>query len=121
MLTSDTWRELRLLDSIVKNIQIIWGEDPQNYTYTDLCAKWMGECFENDILNLDEVMDQVESKQLNLTFPVMINPVTWDAHTFPAFFGRIQRNEDVIEKVPSVQLMYFLADDTRQDDEKYVT
>lgn len=118
MLTSPTWTELRMLDDIVKNVTITYGDDKQTYTYKDICARWMDDCFENDILNLDSVIEQVESKQLNLTFPAMINPVTWDAHVFPSFFGRTVRQDDVIERVPSVQLMYFIADDTKIDDEK---
>lgn len=118
MLSTAIWNELRLLDTIIKNISITYGELGETFAYRDICARWMDECFENDILNLDAIMDQVENHQLNLTFPVMINPATWDAHVFPLFFGRIQRQDDVIEKVPSVQLMYFLADDTKQDDKK---
>lgn len=118
MLTNAIWNELRLLDNVVKNVTIAYGENNRLYKYEDICARWIDECFENDILNLDVVMDQIESKQLNLTFPVMINPITWDAHTFPVFFGRTVRYDDVIERVPSVQLMYFLTDDTNVDDEK---
>lgn len=120
MLTSAVWNDLRILDGIVKNITIEYGEDDrkQSYTYEQMCARWMDDCFENDILNLDAVMDQVEGGDLNLTFPMMINPVTWDAHAFPAYFGRIERRDDVIVRVPSVQLMYFLVDDTKQDDER---
>jgi len=118
MLTSAIWSELRRLDEIVKNVTITYGDDGQRYTYKDLCARWIDACFENDVLNLDAVIDQIESKQLNLTFPIMINPITWDAHVFSSFFGGTVLNEDVIERVPSLQLMYFLADDTKQDDEK---
>lgn len=118
MLSRAIWSELRVLDEIVKNVTIIYGDEGQTYTYKDICARWMDDCFENDILSLDTVMEQVENKQLNLTFPAMINPVTWDAHVFPSFFGRIVRRDDIIEKVPSVQLMYFLVDDLRTDDEK---
>lgn len=118
MLTSAIWNELRMLDEIVKNVTITYGEDRQKYTYKDLCARWIDACFENDVLNLDTVIEQVETKQLNLTFPAMINPITWDAHVFSSFFGGTVLNEDIIERVPSLQLMYFLADDTKQDDEK---
>lgn len=121
MLTSAIWKELRLLDDAIKNMTITFGEPEEIFSYREICARWMGECFENDILNLDQVMDQVEKKQLNLTFPVMINPVTWDVHAFPAFFGgSVLGEDDVIERVPSVQLLYFVTDDTKMQDERFV-
>lgn len=121
MLTSAVWKELRLLDDTIKNIAIAFGDPEEIFTYREMCAKWMGECFENDVLNLDQIMDQIEKKQLNVTFPVMLNPVTWDAHAFPAFFGKTLVNQDeIIESVPSVQLMYFITADTKLQDERLV-
>jgi hypothetical protein len=59
----------------------------------------------------------VEKGVLNLTFPVMFNPVTWDVHLFPVYFGGSVLNENLtIESVPSLQLGYFITvDDERQD------
>lgn len=59
----------------------------------------------------------MERQELNLTFPVMFNPVTWDAHLFPVFFGGSVVNDDlIIESAPSVQLAYFITvDSPRQD------
>ena len=52
----------------------------------------------------------MESGQLNLTFPVMFNPVTWDAHVFPVYFGGAQISDDnTIISVPAVQLVYFVV------------
>lgn len=45
----------------------------------------------------------------------MFNPVTWDAHAFPVFFGGTVINEDgFIVSVPSVQLVYFGNVDTKR-------
>lgn len=119
MLTSEIWRELRLLDDIIQGMTISHGDPPQLFSYREICAKWMDECFQNNIINLDQIMEKVEKKQLNLLFPVMINPVTWEAHAFPAFFGGTVVNADsTIARVPSVQLMYFISDDTKQQDER---
>lgn len=58
---------------------------------------------------------QVEQKTLNLTFPLMFNPVTWDAHAFPVFFGGTEVSEDgLIISVPSVQLVYFANADFKR-------
>jgi hypothetical protein len=64
-------------------------------------------------------MDEVVAGTLNLTFPIMINPVTWDAHTFPVYFGGTVVSEDgIIISVPSLQLVYFVNADTKYQDER---
>lgn len=63
--------------------------------------------------------EQIESGQLNLTFPIMFNPVTWDAHAFPVFFGGTELSADQnIISVPSLQMVYFVAVDTKVQMEK---
>lgn len=59
ILRSSVWKELRLLDDIIQNITLFY--DDEYFTYTDICAKWMGSCFKNDILNLDTVIDEVSN------------------------------------------------------------
>lgn len=113
MLRKEVWKELRLLDDLIQNMTVFYNDD--YYTYKDICAKWMTECFQNDILNLDYIIDDVETGALNLTFPLMFNPVTWDAHAFPVFFGGTQVSEDgLIISVPSVQLVYFVNADSKK-------
>ncbi|XP_014293320.1 patched domain-containing protein 3 [Halyomorpha halys] len=119
LLSVEVWRELRILDEIIRNASITFGEDQEVYTYREICARWEGECFDNDILNLDKIMDDVVTGALNLTFPIMINPVTWDAHIFPVYFGGPVVSEDgVIEKVPSLQLAYFVNADSKYQDSR---
>ncbi|XP_025835862.1 patched domain-containing protein 3 [Agrilus planipennis] len=115
MLRVNVWKELRLLDDIIRNITVY--ADDEYFRYEDICARWMDECFKNDILNLDVIMNQVESGELNLTFPLMLNPFTWEIHAFPVFFGGTEVSEDnFIVSVPSVQLVYFgNADSTKRD------
>lgn len=49
----------------------------------------------------------------------MFNPVTWDAHAFPVFFGGTQVSPDnYIVSVPSLHLVYFVAVDTKRQIEK---
>ncbi|XP_056636520.1 patched domain-containing protein 3 [Diorhabda sublineata] len=115
MLRVDVWKELRLLDGYIQNMTISYEDE--YFTYQDICAKWLTDCFNNDILNLDYIMEDVEKKAINLTFPLMFNPVTWDAHAFPVFFGGTEVSEDgLIISVPSVQLVYFGNADTKKLD-----
>lgn len=51
------FKELRILDQIIQNTTVY--HDGDEFTYTDVCAKWEDECFVNDILNLDYIMDEV--------------------------------------------------------------
>lgn len=47
----------------------------------------------------------------------MFNPVTWDAHAFPVFFGgSVVSPDGLIISVPSVQLVYFANADTKKYD-----
>uniref|UniRef100_A0A182VL42 SSD domain-containing protein n=1 Tax=Anopheles merus TaxID=30066 RepID=A0A182VL42_ANOME len=115
LLRSEVWQELRLLDGIIQNATVQY--DGESFTYREACARWENECFTNDILNLDKIIDEVETGDLNLTFPVMFNPVTWDAHVFPVFFGGTQVSEDnLIVSVPSLQLVYFVTADSKRQD-----
>lgn len=54
---------------------------------------------------------QVERGELNLTFPIMFNPVTWEAHAFPVYFGGSKVVDDMIVSVPAVQLIWFVRTD----------
>uniref|UniRef100_A0A0A9X8T6 Patched domain-containing protein 3 n=3 Tax=Lygus hesperus TaxID=30085 RepID=A0A0A9X8T6_LYGHE len=116
LLSSDVWRELRLLDSVIRNASIVFGEEKERFTYEEICARWQENCFENDILNLDKIMPEVEAGTLNLTFPIMINPETWDAHIFPVYFGGPVVDDGIIISVPSLQLAYFVNADTKYQD-----
>lgn len=57
MLRANIWKELRLLDGIIRNLTVFYEEE--YYRYEDICAKWLSECFQNDILNLDYVIEDV--------------------------------------------------------------
>lgn len=49
----------------------------------------------------------------------MFNPVTWDAHAFPVFFGGTKRTKDnIIISVPAIQLVYFVTADNKRLDAK---
>lgn len=69
ILRSEVWKELRLLDELIQNATVYYDEE--YFTYKDICAKWMSECFHNDILNLDYVLEEV-SLLLRITNPIYI-------------------------------------------------
>lgn len=62
---------------------------------------------------------QIYSGAINLSFPLMFNPVTWDTHIFPIFFGgTVLSAERTVVSAPSMQLVYFVAVDTSRQIEK---
>lgn len=68
----------------------------------------------------DPAYSQVENGNLSLSWPIMLNPISWDAHAFPVFFGGTKVNEDAssIVSVPSLHLVYFVTADTKRQDAK---
>lgn len=59
MIRREVFQELRMLDQLIQNSTASY--DGEQYTYRDICAKWENECFHNDILNLDYIMDEVQN------------------------------------------------------------
>lgn len=57
MIRREVFQELRILDGLIQNATAHF--DGEDFTYHDVCARWENECFTNDILNLDYIMDQV--------------------------------------------------------------
>ncbi|XP_037031767.1 patched domain-containing protein 3 isoform X2 [Bradysia coprophila] len=115
LIRPEIFKELRILDQLIQNTTVY--HDGEEFKYADVCAKWQDECFNNDILGLDKIMDEIISKKTNLTFPFMINPVTWDLHLFPVFFGgTVVSADNTIISVPSLQLIYFVTADTPRQD-----
>ncbi|CAG9783858.1 unnamed protein product [Diatraea saccharalis] len=117
MLRTEVWKELRELDELVQNITVTLPGG-ETFTYREECARWEGQCFVNDILNLDKIIGEVERGELNLTFPIMFNPVTWEAHAFPVFFGGSKVVDDIIESVPAVQLVWFVRTDNKLQEQR---
>ncbi|XP_026479855.1 patched domain-containing protein 1-like [Ctenocephalides felis] len=69
LLRAEVWHELRLLDDLIQNATVQWppakglgagmddDEEPHTFTYHDACARWQQQCFTNDILNLDHIIE----------------------------------------------------------------
>lgn len=58
MLRTEVWKELRQLDDLVQNVTVTLSTG-ETFTYRDECARWEGQCFTNDILNLDKIIGEV--------------------------------------------------------------
>ncbi|XP_071634893.1 patched domain-containing protein 3 [Temnothorax longispinosus] len=116
MLKSAIWQELQQLDWLIRNVTAKYEDEV--FTYEQICARWLDDCFANDILDLRVIMKDVERRDVNLTFPWVFNPVnTGEALVLALKFGGSVVNADsTIESTPSVQLAYFItAGSPRQD------
>lgn len=60
MLRHEVFREMRMLDDLITNATATY--EGEHYQYQDICAKWDGLCFVNDILNLDVLLDKVSMR-----------------------------------------------------------
>lgn len=94
-------------------MQIVYNStvryEGSDFRYEDLCAKWDGYCYDNQILRLAELIPSIEVGEINITYPVYFNPDTFEAYTLPAYFGGIQVSDKyTVEKVDAVSLTYFL-------------
>ena len=108
LLRSHVWNEIVELDKVVHNTSIVWDDEEKKYE--DICAKWKGDCYENTVLELGEIMDDVERGNVSLTYPVMLNPNTFETYAFPFTFGGVKlTNVSTIISVQAIQLNYFLA------------
>lgn len=84
ILRSSVWKELRILDDIIQNTTVEY--DGEVFSYRQICARWEEECFTNDILNLDYILPDVETGNISLSWPIMLNPVSWDGKLTSMFF-----------------------------------
>ncbi|OXU24936.1 hypothetical protein TSAR_000668 [Trichomalopsis sarcophagae] len=110
MLRRAVWDELRILDQLIKNTTAV--HDGQAYTYDDICARWLGECQENSVLEMESIIEFVENGELNVTFPIFFNPESFTVHVLPLHFGGSIVKDDIILSVPAVQLGYFINVDS---------
>lgn len=65
MLRTEVWKELRQLDELVQNMTVTLPTG-ETFSYKEECARWEGQCYTNDILNLDKIIGEVRIA-LNIT------------------------------------------------------
>lgn len=74
MLRAEVWKELRQLDELVQNITVTLPTG-ETFTYKEECAKWEGQCFVNDILNLDKIIDEVRNPRTTFFFSKFLTSI----------------------------------------------
>ena len=52
--------------------------EDKTYSYGTLCARWNGYCYDNEVLRLASIMPQIESGQIQVTYPLFFDPSTFE-------------------------------------------
>ena len=65
-------------------------------------------------------MADIEDGSLNMTYPLMLNPLTFDLYVFPLFFGGMTlSNQSTIEVARALSISYWIRTNTPEEDLKY--
>lgn len=67
--------------SHVSCVQVIYNisveHNGRRLRYEDLCARYNGLCYDNEILAMSDLIPDVEVGNINLTYPVFFDPFTF--------------------------------------------
>lgn len=64
-------------------------------------------------------MPRVENGTYNLTYPLMINPNTFETYVFPLFFGGLElTNSSTILSTKALSISYWLRNNNKEEDER---
>lgn len=109
------WKDIKKLDELVHSVTLKLGD--RSLLYDDLCAIWNSKCYENNVLDLYDLMPEVEAGEYNLTYPIMLNPNTFETYVFPHYLGGVNLTDDnVIESVKALSIFYWLRHTTETED-----
>lgn len=115
LLREEVWEELMVVDKMVHEISVT--EDGREFSYKDICAIWGEKCWENQVLDVGELIPEINNHTFNLTYPFMLNPRTFESYVFPFHFGGIvTSNISTIESVKAITIFYFLRSQNQRED-----
>jgi len=111
-------QEVEELDDLLHSIQITYAGD--TFNYSRLCAQPRGDegCLENEFLDLGRLMGRIENASLRLSYPIMVNPETYNIYALPIHFSGLKTSEDNLSLVSAEALNanYFLNSGSVEDD-----
>ncbi|XP_018018957.2 patched domain-containing protein 3 [Hyalella azteca] len=114
IIDQEVMNKIDSIDGIVRNFEF-HDEEGNSYTYNDICAKAGGECVRPRFLDLSDRIHEVKTRKLNLTFPVMINPTTFDNYIFPFFLAGVKLYpENSIMSAEAIKLSYWGSEENQE-------
>lgn len=115
VLRRSVWDDVMWLDSAIRNLSIEW--DDQSWQYSQICAKSEFKCFNNDILDFDDKIQDIEERKYFLQYPIWINQETYKTYFFPGYLGGVQIDSSgLIETAKGINLMYFVDTTAKNGD-----
>lgn len=109
------WKDIKTLDELVHSVQL--KLDDRVLQYKDLCAIWDSKCYENNVLNLHDLMPAVENGSQKLSYPIMLNPLTFETYVFPHYLGGVNlTDQGIIESVKALSVFYWLRNSNDKED-----
>lgn len=103
----EVFADLKLIDKIVTNISV--EHNHRTWKYKDMCARKNRKCFQNQILEFEDRIDDMAAGKYSIDYPLMINEVTFKVFFSAAFLGGVKSDEfNMIESARAVNLLYFL-------------
>ena len=58
--------------------------EDMKFRYEDICARWNGYCYDNEILRLANIMPSIEIGEINMTYPIYFDPYTFEVRDLNA-------------------------------------
>ncbi|KAK8396858.1 hypothetical protein O3P69_005078 [Scylla paramamosain] len=115
ILRTDVWEDIKKLDTLVQAVSLEF--DDRTLTFKDVCAIWDKKCYENTVLDLYDLMPEVEAKELNLTYPFMLNPKTFEPFLFSHYMGGVNVTDyNVMESAKALSIFYWLKNNNERED-----
>ncbi|UYV60911.1 daf-6 [Cordylochernes scorpioides] len=107
VLRSSEFQEIVELDRLIRNISFI--QDGQTWRYQDVCVRNHGECFRNEVLDLQKRVSSFESKRSKFSYPIQFNNMTYDFIFYGTSLGGVMTDEDgKADSAESLALIYHL-------------
>ncbi|XP_023235000.1 patched domain-containing protein 3-like [Centruroides sculpturatus] len=105
MMREYVFDELQMLNEKILNAKIKWNG--QNITYSDVCMRSEGECYQNNILSLKTKFKDVKKNRMKIKYPLEMNSshINMDAIDL----GGVSTDENCfITEFKAVRLLYFV-------------
>ncbi|CAG0916581.1 unnamed protein product [Notodromas monacha] len=112
ILRRNCFDEIVIVNELIRGISIEVSDDAgktTTLTYTDLCARWDHDCFFSEAIKINNVVDKVESGQVNLTWPFFFDEKAFDNIILPGSIGKPVLVDDVVVSTPAVGLFFILS------------
>lgn len=110
VLTVESLQDILDLDSKIRSMEVRYGN--QSFDYADVCAKVMGSCTSNDILDIID-FNANNIDKVNLTFPWFYS----DLRSFSLYLTlgsvKLEKNSSHVESAKAMRLYYYLHEDNK--------